>query len=221
MNKKDTILKVATRLFSEKGFSDTSMSEISKLTGAAEGTIFYHFKSKEALFISILKQFRQDIIEEFEQWKTSTDGNGLDEVEKAITFYIYLAGLMEERFLFLHRHDLYQIAESNPECRKNLEAIYQFFLGILEKAILQGLEDGSIREVSVQKMSMIMFFMMDGMVRFNTYKLYDAGSLYKDVIESCRKILLNESDRSRTNNEDKNFPLPQMDKRVRCPRLKS
>jgi AcrR family transcriptional regulator len=43
MTKKDDILEAANLLFARKGFKDTSMAEVSKLTGAAEGTIFYHF----------------------------------------------------------------------------------------------------------------------------------------------------------------------------------
>ncbi|MDP3283135.1 MAG: helix-turn-helix domain-containing protein, partial [Desulfobacterales bacterium] len=61
MSKKETILKAAARLFSEKGFKYTSMAELSKVTGAAEGTIFYHFKNKEDLFLSILERIRETV----------------------------------------------------------------------------------------------------------------------------------------------------------------
>ncbi len=48
------ILQSATRLFSENGFKETSMADLAKVTGVAQGTIFYHFKNKEELFLSIL-----------------------------------------------------------------------------------------------------------------------------------------------------------------------
>ena len=70
MNKKNIILEAAARLFSEKGFRETPMAEISKITGAAEGTIFYHFKNKEELFVAILEDFKKHVIEEF---KTAVD----------------------------------------------------------------------------------------------------------------------------------------------------
>ena len=62
MSKKQDILDAATRLFSQKGFKEAPMVEISKMTGAAEGTIFYHFKTKEELFISVLETLKQDIL---------------------------------------------------------------------------------------------------------------------------------------------------------------
>ena len=36
---------------------------------------------------------------------------------------------------------------------------------------------------------MIIFTMVDGLVRFNTYNLYDAGSLYDEVVQSCRILI--------------------------------
>jgi len=33
--------------------------------------------------------------------------------------------------------------------------------------------------------------MVDGLARFNTYKLYDAGALYNELMQSCRRMLQN------------------------------
>jgi len=190
MTKKETILQAATSLFSDRGFKDASMAELCKMTGVAEGTIFYHFKSKEELFVTILENLRKSITEEFEKYaEQKRFETGLDMMEGVISFYLFLAGMMEERFLLLHRHDPYQLAEVNAVCREHLEAIYNCFLDIFERAILRGQEDGSIRELSARKIALIIFSTVDGLVRFNTYNLYDAGALYGEVIDVCRRML--------------------------------
>ena len=121
MGKKEAILRAATLLFSENGFNNTRMSEISTLTGAAEGNIFYHFKNKEELFLSILEKFKQDIIEQFEQYLRDMNfETGLDMLEGALSFYLSLAGIMEDRYLLLHRHDAYELAKVNETCKKHL-----------------------------------------------------------------------------------------------------
>jgi AcrR family transcriptional regulator len=192
MSRKEAILRTATRLFSEKGFKDTSMADLAKMTGTAQGTIFYHFHSKEELFISVLEEIKKSIIEKLDGYLKGGDFNaGLDMVEGSVSFYLYLAGAMEERFLLLHRHDAYELAEVNTVCRQNLESIYNSILDIFEKAILLGQEDGSIGDMPARKTALIIFSMVDGLVRFNTYKLYDAGALYNELIASCRRILQN------------------------------
>lgn len=190
MSRKEAIKAAGTMLFAEKGFKDTSMAELSKMTGAAEGTIFYHFKNKEELFLTILEKVKEDIIREFEGYLRETSfKNGLEMIQGAITFYIQLGGAMENRFLLLHRHDAYELAKGNATCRRHLEAIYDCLLDIFEQGIVLGQKDGSIREMPARKAALIIFSMVDALVRFDTYNLYEAGGLYNELMESCRRML--------------------------------
>ncbi|MBU3917270.1 TetR/AcrR family transcriptional regulator, partial [bacterium] len=57
LSKKDAkrarIIEVASDLFAEKGFNDTSMMEIAKVAEVAEGTVYEYFGNKEQLLITI------------------------------------------------------------------------------------------------------------------------------------------------------------------------
>ena len=191
MKKKEAILKVATVLFANHGFKGTSMQELARLTGAAEGTIFYHYKSKEKLLLVILEKTRAEIVDQFGHFfENRPFASGLEMAEEVISFYLYLAGLMEDQFLLLHQHFLYKFSESNPEFRENLEAIYNCLVDFFEKAILTGLEDGSIAsDVHPRKSALILFTMVDGMVRFKNDNLYDAGALFNELLNSSRRML--------------------------------
>jgi len=188
--KKAAILEAATILFANKGFTDTSMQELSKMTGAAEGTIFYHFKNKEHLLLKILEASKYRILEEFEaHMDHHAPGSGLEMMEEVVAFYLLLAGRMEYQFLLLHRHFFYQFAESRPEFREHLEAIYNCLVILFEQAIQKGLEDGSISDVIPRKSALIIFTMVDGLVRFTNFNLYDAGALNNELIRSVRRML--------------------------------
>lgn len=193
MSKKNAILLAATALFSQKGYKGASMAELSKMTGAAGGTIFHHFKNKEDIFLNILGDIKETILDAFEQYRSDqTFKNGMALVEGAVTFYLNLSGQMQEQFLLLHRHFPYKMAETNPVCREYLESIYNCLLDIFEKGISIGQEDGSIRHLPTRHSAMILFSMVDGIVRYNTYHLYNAGALYNDLILSCRRMLSTE-----------------------------
>lgn len=191
MKKKDIILKVATVLFANHGFKDTSVLELSRLTGAAEGTIFYHYKSKENLLLAILERTRDDIVAQFDQFfENRPFASGLEMAEETISFYLYLAGLMEDQFLLLHRRFLYKFSETNPEFRSHLEAIYNCLFHFFEKAILAGQADGSIApDIQPRKTALILFTMVDGLVRFKNDNLYDAGALFNELLRTCRRML--------------------------------
>jgi len=68
MSKKTDILKAATYLFANKGFKETSMSEVAAMTGTAGSNIFYHYKTKEDIFLEILKNTKEEIYLEFEKF---------------------------------------------------------------------------------------------------------------------------------------------------------
>jgi AcrR family transcriptional regulator len=190
MSKRNAILAAATRLFSRNGFQGTAMAELSAATGAATGTIFHHFANKEALFLQVLKDVRESILDQFEQHKqTRTAPNGIEMVAEAVAFYLHLAGTMEEQFLILHRHFPYQLAETSGECRSHLEAIYTCLLDIFEEGIQQGVTDGSVRTDDPRKTAMVLFAMVDGVVRLNTYRVYDAGALYDSLMGACHRLL--------------------------------
>ena len=190
MSKKNAILLAATELFSQKGYEGASMAELSRMTGAAGGTIFHHFKNKEELFLNILEEFKEAILSAFDRYlQAGNFRSGLELVEGAVSFYLQLAGQMQSQFLLLHRHFPYKMAESNPICRDYLESIYDCLLDIFEKGIIRGQQDGSIDQVPARQSAMILFSMVDGIARFNTYQLYDAGALYSDLMAACRKML--------------------------------
>ena len=145
MTRKEVILQAASRLFSDKGFKETSISDISEITKVAEGTIFYHYKSKEGLFLAILEGLKTEIVNGFDRYfQEKKFESGLDMVEGAISYYLYLAGMKEDRFHLLHHRYPYELAAVNPVCRDHLEAIYNRVVDIFEQAIRRGQEDGSI-----------------------------------------------------------------------------
>jgi AcrR family transcriptional regulator len=190
MSKRNAILSAATRLFSRNGFQGTAMSELSTVTGAATGTIFHHFKNKEDLFLQVLQNVKASILEQFKQHqKRRPSQSGLVMVTDAVSFYLHLAGTMEDQFLILHRHFPYQLAETSPVCRSYLEAIYTCLLDIFEEGIDKGLADGSVAVADARRTAMVLFAMVDGIVRLNTYRIYDAGTLYDDLMTACRRLL--------------------------------
>jgi len=190
MSKKNSIRRHATTLFARQGFKETSTAEIARLSGVAGATLFYHYRNKEALLLSILGGIKEAIVDSFQQYrKTHSFRNGLEQAQGAVAHYLRLAGDMENEFLLLQRHFPYQVAEANADCRRHLADIYNCLVDIFETAIRNGQQDGSIAPLPAHKTALILLSAADGMVRFNTYQLYDAGTLYQELLNCCQRIL--------------------------------
>lgn len=68
-----SILEVAEQLFADKGFDAVSINDIAQRAGVSKANIFHHFKSKEGLYIAVLKLACEH------------SAQALDEVEGALT----------------------------------------------------------------------------------------------------------------------------------------
>lgn len=64
--KRQTILDVATQVFREMGFQNTSMNEIAVRLGGSKATLYNYFPSKEAIFLEVVRDIakaqKQEVI---------------------------------------------------------------------------------------------------------------------------------------------------------------
>lgn len=56
------LIAVATRLFAEHGYEDASVEQVLAESGLSRGALYYHFRSKEALFLGVLESVEADVM---------------------------------------------------------------------------------------------------------------------------------------------------------------
>lgn len=62
---RDEILQAAIRLFASRGFHETSMSEVARTAHVSKALIFWHFKTKEELFMAVLSRLLEPYVIDF------------------------------------------------------------------------------------------------------------------------------------------------------------
>ncbi|CAM5793510.1 MULTISPECIES: TetR/AcrR family transcriptional regulator [Brevibacillus] len=55
-SKKDQIVEAALTAFAQYGYSDTTMDAIADVAAVAKGTLYYHFSTKEELFLYVIEK---------------------------------------------------------------------------------------------------------------------------------------------------------------------
>ena len=66
-DKRSRILRAAIRIFSQKGFFNSKVSEIARASGVADGTIYLYFKNKDDLLISLFEEKMGEIVADVRQ----------------------------------------------------------------------------------------------------------------------------------------------------------
>ncbi|MBB3111196.1 AcrR family transcriptional regulator [Paenibacillus phyllosphaerae] len=118
--KQQRIVESAIALFAEKGYANTSTSEIARASGVAEATIFRHYGTKDNLLLSVivpfLKEFNPLLMQDVIQTVKPEDHE---------TFEDFLTALLRNRAAFLQENkEIFQIVVKEllyrEELRKDL-----------------------------------------------------------------------------------------------------
>jgi TetR/AcrR family transcriptional regulator len=68
------ILRVAEKIFARKGYGATTTREIAEAAGVTKGLLFYHFQTKERLYLSVI----DNMVKELGRLATPPSGEGID-----------------------------------------------------------------------------------------------------------------------------------------------
>src|SRR3984885_16144503 len=83
---RDQILKAAMRLFAVRGFHETSMSEVAREARVSKALIFWHFKTKEELFLAVLNRLLEPYFIDFAEESQQLDER--QQTLKLVEFYL-------------------------------------------------------------------------------------------------------------------------------------
>lgn len=61
---REDLIDVATRLFRDKGFADTSINDICRDLAITKGALFHHFRTKQELFLEVWTRLQIEMDEE-------------------------------------------------------------------------------------------------------------------------------------------------------------
>lgn len=170
MNRRESILKVALILFSEKGFHGTTMDEIAKRAKVAKGSIYTYFNSKQDLFISIITEGFSVLKNKFEEI-AEKPVSSREKIEEAVSFYLdhfekhrhfFKTILFEKRNVMGKKISL----SKKEEHRKEYEGLIKILSGIMQ----EGIESGEFKSFAPLIMAHSLMGMVDRLMFLSLLK---------------------------------------------------
>ncbi len=184
MNKtKRRIFKTAIKLFSEKGFDNAGIEEITAVSGVAKGSLYYHFETKEEIFDTLLdsgfKLLSNSVEIKFRHRETAT------EKLKAILIVLMKVVVLYEEFMTVVISNSLEENERSTKCRK---AVDDFCMQIADVLKL-GMENGEFKQGDAESLSYLVFGCAYSTALYRIKKEKDVSS--EEIYDSYVDILLN------------------------------
>ncbi|MBI9111992.1 TetR/AcrR family transcriptional regulator [Maridesulfovibrio ferrireducens] len=180
-NKKDAILYAAQETFGRYGYAGTTVKMISERAGVAFGLVSHYFGSKEELFLTAGIAMVEDLME-YLNAEISETTSGIDGVAAFMKSYLYYTLKHRNTFPILLRCSPFSDVQIDMD-RTRIALKFQQLLNIIRECVNRGIEDGSIRELSIDDTTTIIYSNIVGTVRTRFLSPYDLPNLYEETTE--------------------------------------
>jgi TetR/AcrR family fatty acid metabolism transcriptional regulator len=161
-NKHQKILHAAIKVFSEKGFYNSRVSEIAKEADVADGTIYLYFKNKDDILISLFE-------EEFGKFVQNMQvelGKEKDPLQKIKRFAITHLSLVTKH---PHLGEVMgvEVRQSTKFMKEYVNKPFIEYLNIIRSVVIEGQEKGLLRkDLTPGVMKRAFFGALDEMARY-------------------------------------------------------
>lgn len=187
--RREAVSRAAVALFAKKGFHATSTSEVAKLAGVSEGTIFYYFGSKEGILLDLLAEVNLKYRQRMDKvLKKAPDG--MSAVLACVDFH-FRQMRQNSRLLALLVRDLpTSLGKSDSKCRRVMRQQTSLILEVMSQGLRMGQADGSIApDLPVAETALLIRSLLIGATRLLLLKLAPEVDFAGQAVDFCRRSL--------------------------------
>ncbi|MDY0060083.1 MAG: TetR/AcrR family transcriptional regulator [Myxococcota bacterium] len=188
--KRARILDAAEEVFARRGFHGARVTDIARLAGVADGTIYLYFKSKDDLLVSLFED-RVERINGIFQTILAQEPTAERRLSRFIDYYLGLA-IKNPNLAEVIAIELRSSAKFMKEY-KNVKFVE--FLGLVAQVIREGQTRGEIRgDVSAELIARTLFGALDELLLgylLSKRRFYEASNASSQVFALFWKGLAN------------------------------
>lgn len=151
------ILDAALRCFSDSGYHAASMDDLVRASGLSKGSLYWHFESKEEVFLALFDRFAEDY---FAGWEALDDGQRpLFEVitgggELMVASLVGDSGMLRAWVEFL----------AHPAARERLADAYRRSRAQLTGLLERAMERGELKRLPAAAVSTLLIGVTEGIL---------------------------------------------------------
>lgn len=176
---KKRITDAAQTLIFNKGYKATSIEDIVEASGSSKGNIYYHFKSKEGLFLHIIKEWDEEWEQRWEEkehlYPTATDKlYGMAEQIALDELNLPISKAIDE---FMNIEDLAE------DVKTKMAEVFTSHFAFNKQLLQQGIAAGEFAPGDAETLAVVLESLMAGLSQMTrVVKFEDVQRLYHDAV---------------------------------------
>jgi TetR/AcrR family transcriptional regulator, fatty acid metabolism regulator protein len=161
-NKHYKIIQAAAKVFAEKGFYNSRVSEIAKEANVADGTIYLYFKNKDDILISLFEEEFGQIVENIRK-ELNEERDALHKIRRFAFAHLSIVSQQPHLAEVLG----VEVRQSSKFMKEYINKPFIEYLNLLRAVFFEGQETGLIRrDLTPGIMKRALFGALDEMARY-------------------------------------------------------
>ena len=178
---RERILEAAVNVFSRKGYHDARVDELVAESRTSKGAIYFHFPSKEQIFLALVDEFAA-LLEQKLIDSISSEGDGVHGVDAALRVGLETFA----RYRSLAKIFLVQAVGLGAAFEEKRLQILNRFAGVIRSYLDQAVTDGDIPPIDTQ----VAAFAWIGAINEVVIRWVHSGEPSPDEIHPALRLLL-------------------------------
>jgi len=172
----ELIKNSARRLFTQKGYENTSMDNIAQESELARTTLYLYFKTKADLFYSLIEPMFEEVYEKISEL-ASDPSESPEKILKRMAEYLYATYRRDpEIFLLIGRYDAREYQERLSEDRFNhIRQWQRLQIRKVAEVIERGIARDIFRPVDPRVTAIIFWTAIIGIFQFENNRRFTGG----------------------------------------------
>lgn len=181
--RRERILDAAFSVFSRHGYRRAGIDEVGRQAETSKGGVYFHFPTKESLFLELLKTTADRLVGKVER-SIAPVPDPIDRADVALkTVLGIFAGHRTMARLFL-----IDAVGAGPEFQAELQRLHERFSGLIAEQLDTAVEEGIIEPIDTQVVAMAWFGALNEVVM--RWLMAEGPARLEDTYPTLRAILL-------------------------------
>jgi AcrR family transcriptional regulator len=180
--RRETILDAAFHVFSRVGYRDAAVDEIAERAATSKGGLYFHFPTKQALFVELMRTTADKLVDRVEQ-EVAAHSDPVARADAALR--TVLATFSGHRTMA--RLLIVDALGAGRDFRAEIERLHARFAGLIEGYLDQAVADGIIPPIDTRIASQAWFGALNEVV--TRWLVAEKAGPLEDAYPALRRIL--------------------------------
>jgi AcrR family transcriptional regulator len=179
------IYQAALNCFHRRGYYLTTMDDIVVESGLSKGTLYWYFKGKQDLFVSMLRH----VLEPFRQAMASIanrEGSAADRLRDCLA--LFRTEMAEVGPYFGIMMEAWALTRHDERVEDAIREIYTPYADWMARIVQEGVSDGEFEVGSPEAMALVLLALFDGITLSMGTNLWECD--WNEIVDQAERLVL-------------------------------